>query len=267
MSDTLADLSVSKRRLLERLLAGKEALHPNSGVTQRTQGTAVPLSPEQMSIWLHAALVPNEPIYNEPITIRAAGRLDRALVERSLNIFADRHELWRTTFRVAAGRVVQVVQREANIRVSETVISAGSAFEREKEAIRIAAADAREPFNLEQAPLIRARLIALSQNDQRLYLTLHHLLFDGISLTRVLLTELAAIYEACRANQEPDLPPQRLQYGDYAVWRANDSSSASSDSLSWWQRELSGDLPVFDLDVAQANARRSQVGAMERFAL
>src|SRR4029077_20763967 len=99
---------------------------PDSGVVSRAQGSTVPLSPEQTSIWLHAALAPHEPIYNEPITIRSAGRLDRALVERSLNIFAERHELWRTTFHVVEGRAEQVVHQKANIAVLETAVSGDS---------------------------------------------------------------------------------------------------------------------------------------------
>src|SRR5215472_1085095 len=117
MSDALAGLSTAKQQLLARMLAGGEVGRGDpSPIPRRPPGTSAPLSPEQMGIWLHAAEAPQDPLYNEPITVRAASRLDRTIIERSLNALALRHELWRTSFHAVNGCVLQVVHRDAHIQ-------------------------------------------------------------------------------------------------------------------------------------------------------
>ena len=94
--------------------------------------------------------------------------------------------------------------------------------EREAAASRLATDEARRPFDLGAAPLFRARVLKLAEDDHRLYLTLHHLVFDGVSLCRVMLPELAAIYGALADGRGPTaavLAEPALQYGDYAIWR------------------------------------------------
>ena len=60
---------------------------------------------------------------------------------------------------------------------------------------RIADEEARRPFDLEQPPLLRATLVALAEQDHVLLFNIHHILFDGWSVT-VLLDELSRLYEA-----------------------------------------------------------------------
>ena len=51
------------------------------------------------------------------------------------------------------------------------------------------------PFDLTVAPLMRATLLRLAEDDHVLLLNTHHIISDGWSLG-VLLRELAALYEA-----------------------------------------------------------------------
>ena len=56
--------------------------------------------------------------------------------------------------------------------------------------------DVRRPFDLSVAPLFRVRLVRWAPDYHRIYLTVHHLVFDGVSIYRVLIRELAALYSA-----------------------------------------------------------------------
>src|SRR5437870_2383419 len=68
--------------------------------------------------------------------------------------------------------------------------------EREAEALRLATEDARGLFDLERGPLLRSILTRLDDEEHRWFLTLHHIIFDGVAIYQVFLPELRAIYEA-----------------------------------------------------------------------
>ena len=51
------------------------------------------------------------------------------------------------------------------------------------------------------APLFRTRLVRMADEEHRLYLTLSHIIFDGVAIYRVFLPELAALYKAYSAGE------------------------------------------------------------------
>ncbi len=270
MSDTAA-LSEAKRLLLQKMLAGGNAARAEtvSPIAPRPPGSVPPISPEQMNVWVHASLASDQPIYNESFTIHRRGPLDPALLERSFEEILRRHESWRTAFGSVDGEVVQVVAPECRLAIPLTDLSALPVAEREAEALRLAAGDALAPIDLGAAPLLRARIVRMAPDEHRLYLTLHHIIFDGVSITKILVPELAAIYAAYEAGSAPDLPEPPVQYGDYALWRVQRVASGALDrQLAYWREQLAGELPVLQLPTDRARPETmTYAGAMEVFAL
>jgi hypothetical protein len=88
--------------------------------------------------------------------------------------------------------------------------------------------------------MYRPRLIRFSEDEHRLYLTLHHIIFDGVSLYRTFLSELQVIYEAFAHNRPSPLPQPTLQYGDYAVWQRQWVEEISPQQLNYWKTKLAG---------------------------
>ncbi|MDP9099122.1 MAG: condensation domain-containing protein, partial [Verrucomicrobiota bacterium] len=204
-------------------------------------------------------------IYNEPITIHRYGELDRQALTRSFLEIVRRHEAWRTTFEWKGDQPVQIVQSAPSdfeipfVDLRETV-----AGEREPEAIRLATADALEPFDLAKGPMYRMRLVRLSDSEHRLFITLHHIIFDGVSLYRVLLPELQMLYEAFARNDPISLAPLPIQYSDYAVWQRT-LKEMPTEHLSFWRR-ICHDLPVLDLQTDHSRpTSQTFAGAMETF--
>ena len=228
---------------------------PVAGSTDRRQilplakGSCAPLSFAQQQIWLHAQLIPDLPLYNEPVTVNRRGPLDETALNRALTEIVRRHQAWRTTFTLVDGEPVQVVQPPPEIRVSVADLSRVPEGQHEAEAQRLAVADACRPFNLSQGPLFRALLARLSDNEHRLFLTLHHIIFDGYSIYRVFLPELATLYDAFVRGQESPLPDLATQYSDFAAWEREwlSSEDHASSQLSYWRERLSGNLPVLQL--------------------
>ena len=268
MSTTMP-LSEAKRLLLERRLRGEGAAPRAEADTVRPRppGAPVPVSPEQGQIWLHASVAQTVPLYNEPITIHRHGPFSLDAMQRSFDELLRRHEAWRTSFEVVDGEVRQIVHPDLRIVLPLVDLSDLPREAAEEEALRLAAADARVPISMADAPLIRAKVVRLAPEEHRLYLTLHHIIFDGVSLYRVVMPELAILYEAFAAGRTPALPPPVLQYGDYAIWRRRESAQAEfAQQMKHWRRELAGELPTlllpFDRPRPPAVTHR---GAIERF--
>jgi len=163
-------LSETKRRLLEAYLRGDAGAGGSAAIRPRPPGAPVPLSYGQQLLWLHGQLAPELPVYNEPITVHRAGPLDVEALEASLTEVVRRHEAWRTTFALMDGQPVQRVQAAPSFELPVVDLRGLPRGEREAEALRLATEDARQPFDLAQGPLLRAKLIRLDENEHRLFL-------------------------------------------------------------------------------------------------
>ena len=262
-------LSDSKRKLLQMYLKGEAARQSREAVlTPREPGTMVPLAPSQQQVWLHAQMAPELPVYNEPITIHYRGTLNRVALEQSFREILRRHEIWRTTFANIDGQVMQVVHDSLKVAIPFNDLSAFPEVQREEEAHRLATADAKRPFDMAVGPLLRVRLIQMTPETHRLHLTLHHIIFDGVTLYRTLLPELAALYESFSQGLPSPLSEPKLQYADYALWQRryleNDSAARQ---LQYWKCQLAGELPNLELPTDRPRpAVPSHRGAMEKFA-
>src|ERR1700723_466822 len=239
------EYSDAKRKLLEKYLQGEFGLRPEAQrIGARPPGERIPPSPAQEQVWVHAQLAPELPLYNEPVTIHYSGRLDVSALQRSFNEIPPRHEAWRTCFVVVDGKPVQEIKQ--NLSASLPVIDLRSLprEQRDLAAVAVATADARVPLDFGSVPLFRTRLIRLDEEEHRLYLTLSHIIFDGVAIYRVFLPELATLYQAYAAGAESPLPGLVIQYPDYACWqRRNLTPEVLSKDLEYWRNKLRGQWP------------------------
>ncbi|WP_254061392.1 condensation domain-containing protein, partial [Granulicella sp. L60] len=88
----------------------------------------------------------------------------------------------------------------------------------ESELSRFTAQEAGDAFDLEDGPLLRGRLIRLSDEEHVLLITMHHIVSDGWSMG-VLVHELSTLYSAYLRGESDPLPELSIQYADYAVWQ------------------------------------------------
>jgi len=201
-------IRLADQQRLEAYLARREVTTRGAAsIAPRPLGAeAIPLSFAQQQIWLHALRAPDLPLYNEPLTIRRTGPLDLGALQWALDEIIRRHEAWRTTFAEHGGRPVQLVRPPFSVGLPVVDLGEWPPDSREAEALRLATEDARRPFDLEHGPLVRALLVRLDPEEHRLFLTVHHIVLDGVSIYRVLLPELTALYEARLARRPSPLP-------------------------------------------------------------
>ncbi|MBV9008673.1 MAG: amino acid adenylation domain-containing protein [Verrucomicrobia bacterium] len=255
------DLSEARHLLLQEYLRGTAV---SRRIPKRASSGPVPLSYSQQQIWLHSQLALDQPIYNEPITIHRHGDLNISALEKSFAEIVRRHEAWRTTFHWNGREAVQTVNpAPERIEIPLTDLRQKD----EAEALQLATQDARAAFDVARGPLYRLRLVRFGESEYRLFLTLHHIIFDGVSLYRVLLPELLRLYDIFSRNEEPLAVELPIQYPDFAAWQRRSIKAIAPEHLDYWRRELS-DMPVLDLPTDRPRPpTQTFAGAMEVFSV
>jgi hypothetical protein len=207
------ELSSAKRQLLERYLNGEPARRTLERNPNRAVQEPSPLSFPQQHVWLHGQMASDVPFYNETITVYRHGALSLAVLERCLLEIIRRHEIWRTTFNTVAGQPVQIVQAPPET-FSIPVVDLRSlpGVDRENQAVRLASEDARRAFDLKTGPLVRILAVRMQDEQYRLYMTIHQIVFDAVTAYRALLPELTALYEAFASGKSSPLPELPVQY-------------------------------------------------------
>ncbi len=207
----------------------------------------VPLSFAQQRLWFLDQLEPGSTAYNLSGAFRLRGPLIAAALEQSVSEIIRRHESLRTTFSSMDGKPVQVIS--PSLTAPPLVIDLTSRMEsnREGEARRLLAEEARRPFDLARGPLFRAALIRLGQDDHILVLAMHHIVSDGWSMG-VLYRELAILYQAFSTGSPSPLPDLLKQYADFAVWQRGWLQGKFLQSqISYWKKQLEGIPGVLSL--------------------
>ncbi len=252
---------------VEELRAGEE---PRAAPIRPAPRTGpLPLSFAQQRLWLVDRLEPGTPVYNMPFALRLRGALDVRVLRASIGELVRRHEALRTVFREAAGaggEPVQVIRAPAPVPLAAVDLRGVAGAERE--ARRLAGAEALRPFDLARGPLLRCTLLRLGDADHVLCFTLHHIVGDGWS-TQVLVREVSALYTAFSRGASSPLPELPVQYADYAVWqRERLGGGVLEEQVGYWREALRGAPPLLELPTDRPrDAEQDARGGNRRFAL
>ena len=218
---------------------------PPIGAQQRQ--APLRLSFAQERLWLFDRLHPGSTTYNVPEAVRLRGALDLPALERSFSVLLQRHESLRTTFVLDGAVPVQQVQPAEAFALGLIDLSRLPAPQRDLRLHQELKAKAAQRFDLEQGPLLCAGLIRLAADEHVLWLTLHHIVFDGWSM-RVFTRELVTLYSAFSNGQPSPLAEPQLQYADFAQWQRRElTPTVLKPQLDFWLRHLGQDRSLLQL--------------------
>jgi amino acid adenylation domain-containing protein len=164
--------------------------------------------------------------YHIPIMFKLIGFVDKERIKNTFLALIQRHETLRTSFHLPGDEPVQKVHDEAAFKINEI----NQKF---------------YPFNLSQAPLLRAGMRSISEKEHLLLFEMHHIISDGISI-QVLLDEFLAIYSGT------ELPVLNIQYKDFAAWQNHLFETGQIKAQTdYWLNRFTGikEIPVLNLPV------------------
>jgi amino acid adenylation domain-containing protein len=215
-------------------------------LTPRTRPELLPLSFGQRRLWFLEQME-SASAYRIPVIFRISGRLDVPVLERVIDEIARRHESLRTTFDVVAGEPVQVISPPRHVPLPIINLTELPEDQREAEAELLSNEQAQLQFDLTTGPLLRARLVRLSEEEHVLQVTLHHLIADGWSVG-VLSRETRALYEAFIQDNPSPLPELPAQYADFALWQREWLKGELLESqVAYWREQLAGAPTALEL--------------------
>ncbi|PBP39848.1 non-ribosomal peptide synthetase, partial [Pseudomonas syringae] len=190
--------------------------------------------------------------YHIPAGLRLRGRLDRDALQATLDRIVARHETLRTHFALHEGQAIQVIapatQGFALVTHDLRPLDCAAQHETQHEAVeQLAREEALAPFDLSRGPLIRGRLVQLSEMEHILLVTQHHIVSDGWS-TGVLLHEIGMLYRAFSQGLADPLPALDFQYVDYAAWQRQWLQGETLHTqVEFWRQHLSGAPALLEL--------------------
>jgi len=226
-------ISYSAQTICEGLNGPSPALRsPGQASDQTVSG--YPPSSGQQALWFLHQLMPENPAYHIAQALRIQGAPDTAVLHRCLQALVDRHESLRSVFADVRGEPVLRILDRVNLILQEVDVSSLSPDQLQA----LLRDEALRCFDLERGPLLRASLFGRSRQESVFLLCLHHIVADGWSL-RLLIDEMAQLYEAYCRNEAGQLPPLSVRYVDYVrAQRERLTSSDIESQLAYWKSQL-----------------------------
>jgi amino acid adenylation domain-containing protein len=236
-------------------------------ITRASRSVPLPLSFGQERLWFLEQLEPGNTAYNICRAMRITGSLDSKILEASLREISRRHESLRTHFGISKGKPVQIIEADASVDLVKSDLRQNSLEEQNRETSRLIADEAHRPFDLSQAPLLRARLLQLNDTEHILILATHHIVSDAWSMG-ILTRELWSVYGACAHGRSSPFRERDIQYADFAVWQRNWlQGEVLQSQLSYWKRQLN-DISILNLPTDRTRPpRQSFRGARHRITI
>ncbi|MEL6557231.1 MAG: amino acid adenylation domain-containing protein [Bacteroidota bacterium] len=197
------------------------------------------LSYPQERLWFLAQLGYSKQ-YHIPSAFKVKGNFDVDAFSKSLNNIVSRHESFRTSFRQIGDLPVQFIKDEIDFKVENIDLSQYSEADQAIESERLIRESLERPFELENAPLLRAIVIRISEKVHLCALCMHHIVSDGWS-SGILLRELNRGYQAYANGTTPDFTPLKMQYSGYAVWQKETLTDQKLENeIKYWKDQLQG---------------------------
>ncbi|OUL18944.1 hypothetical protein BV372_33785 [Nostoc sp. T09] len=241
-SPTVAGLAAQ----IETILQDKQNLFVPP-LRPRERNQEIPLSFAQQRLWFLSQLEPDSPAYNVNGAIKIQGAINIEALHYSINEIVKRHEVLRTKLIAVDGKAVQANAPELLLPLPIINLDELSENERENTTQQLIFEETQRPFDLAVEPLLRIKLLSLSEQEYILLFTMHHIISDGWS-KGVLIRELATIYTEFVENKPSSLPELPIQYADFALWQREWLQGEQLQTqLDYWKQQLGGELPVLAL--------------------
>ena len=203
----------------------------------------LPLSISQEQLWDFDQMIPGTHLLNIPYVFHLTGTLDTAALAHALREIIRRHEVLRTVFPKVDGRPVQVIRPVPEFQLPLIDLRNLDVEKMEEQAAVLTLEERTEPFDLSLGPLLRTKLVRLTDEDYLLLVTLHHMVGDRWSML-VLRRELAQLYNAFSQKRPSPLPDLPIQFADFALWeRRLMESDLMQTQLTYWKNQLAAPLP------------------------
>ena len=249
LNKKIAQLTPQQRALLEKKLREKSRTKKKSGsIPVRENKDEYPMSFAQERLWFLHQLNPDSAFYNMPAMVKISGNIDLEILQKSIDKVIERHEILRSVYKFDGGPKQEILP-DAKLKIAKYEIAQLPGSDIKDKIENFAIEEGSKPFDISSELPIRISIISISQEENVLLVTFHHIVADGWSLA-VFVNEVISVYKAVIKNEEVNLPPLKIQYTDFAKWQKNKFKRGDfQDQLRYWQKQLKNLNPKLNLPI------------------
>ena len=205
-----------------------------------------PLTPIQRWFFETEAQRPDH--FTMSMSVELAEDVDGDALRRSVDALVAHHDVLRMRFEFVDGQWRQDVAPVESADVLRCCDLSGLDGAGQQIAMQQAAVAAETGLSITGGPLLRVVLFTLGAGQpSRLFVTVHHLVMDGVSW-RIVLADLETAYRQTSAGQSISLEPVGTSFTQWAHRLAAHVDSGALDAdLTYWtavSSRASADLPV-----------------------
>lgn len=196
------------------------------------------LSYAQKRLWVLHKIERQLYHYNFPYAYTIKGTLNVPALQNAFLGMVNRHEILRTVIVEVDNEPRQQVLSPADTVFAMSNVDLSATPANYEVAQRMIEKETYYVFDLAAAPLVRAILYHLGEDEYLLFINLHHIIFDGWSMD-MFMDELYQLYDISVAGEQSALPELKIQYKDYAAWQHTMLEGAALQALeNYWLQQV-----------------------------
>ena len=231
-------LSLSTKQLFQNQTIAELAEKVGAAQTVHAEQGAVtgpvPLTPIQSWFLNKGRKCPHH--FNISVILNPRRRLRVEILAQTLKVLAEQHDSLRLRFTEVDG----VWSQHLEAADGDHFVLAHHDLSAEPnpiETLETMTDATQQTLDLTNGPVARAILFGLPDNEQRLFIVIHHLVVDGISW-RILSQDLETVYTALEQDRPPGLMPKTTSW---KYWSERLTRHAASEpllaELEFWRAE------------------------------
>ena len=232
-----AGLHLTAKQLFQyQTIAGLATVASSTPLIVAEQGIVegpLPLTPVQH--WFFDQRLEDAHHWNNALMLDLRDAGAASLVRRAVGKLLLHHDALRLRFKEEAGKWEQHNLGAEDVAFTEVDLGELEPEERDR-ALTETAQQLQRSLNVSDGPIMRAAYFAMGAGARgQLLLIMHHLVIDAVSW-RIVLEDLATVYEQLRAGTEITLPAKTSSFRSWAG-RLHEyaQGAALADEFSYWQ--------------------------------
>lgn len=225
-----------------------------------------PVTQIQRQFWIIQQMDPENTAYLIVSLLRIKGKLKRLLLEKSINLIIEKHDVFRTQFKNTSTGLKQIILPSCPITIHNIEVKDKDKYlDNDKLSILLKPYYSK-PFDLKAAPLLRCYLFKIEPEHHVLLFVFHHSIFD-LKTQDLFSEELVRNYILLDQNEAKIFLKNILQYSYYALWQQNWlKGDECANMVSYWKNELRTAESYLDLPHDKKRPTlRTMNGTVERF--
>jgi amino acid adenylation domain-containing protein len=231
-------------RSLRALADGAATAAAVEDIPRLDPAAGLPLSRAQSRLWFLHQLESDSAAYNVALAAKLAGPFDVDVLQRAVADVIARHPVLDTVIDASGP---QPLLRAAGVALPLPFrcvdLAAGTAEQREAEALALLTQAARVPFRLHRERPVRITVARTGADEGYVLILMDHIATDGWSIA-LLAEDLLAAYDAqARGARRPE--PEGPNAAEFAAWwdRHVDERLLAAE-LDYWKQALTGLQPL-----------------------